>query len=87
MMTKQDFIALADTLRAERPNMNWNKNKHVQWSLDCHAVARVCQQQSGRFNKERWWGYLRGECGPNGGKISGVRASTRGTGKGGSAQN
>lgn len=78
MMTKQDFIALADALKAQVPQVNWSVNKHVQWELDCNAVARVCKQQNNRFNKERWLGYLRGECGPNGGKISRTETSTPG---------
>ena len=59
MMTKQDFIALADWIRSDG-----------QWSIDdVFSVARFCQQQNSRFDRDRWLSYLRGECGPNGGKI------------------
>ena len=86
MMTKQDFIALADALRVERPGINWDINKAVQWELDCKAVADVCQQSNSRFNRSRWYGYIKGECGPNGGEIRRARVTTAGTGKRGKAK-
>ena len=68
MMTKQDFIALADWIKA-----------NGQWSMDdVYSLAGFCKQQNQRFNRDRWLGYLRGECGPNGGKISRAKASTPG---------
>ena len=67
-MTKKDFVALADALRAERPGENWDPNKRVQWDLDCQAVAHCCGAQNPRFDRDRWLAYLKGECGPNGGK-------------------
>ena len=78
MMTKQDFIALADWINAEGG-----------WSLGYDYVislAGFCKQQNQRFNRDRWLGYLRGECGPNGGKIPGARVTTAGTGKRGKAK-
>lgn len=76
MMTKRDFIALADWIR-----------KNGQWSVDdVFSVAGFCQQQNHRFNKGRWLGYLRGKCGPNGGEIPGARVTTAGMGKRGKAK-
>lgn len=66
-MSKKHFIALADALRAQRPADHWDPNKRVQWELDVKAVADVCQQANGNFNRERWMAYIKDECGPNGG--------------------
>lgn len=66
MMTKQDFIALADWIKADG-----------QWSDDdVYSLAGFCKQQNQRFNRDRWLSYLRGERGPNGGKISEAEAAT-----------
>ena len=69
MISKRDFITLADALREERPGKNWDANKHVQWELDVRAVARACKGLNWRFKLERWMAYVRGECGPNGGNL------------------
>ena len=66
-MSKQDFVALADALRAEKPGDNWDPNKRVQWDLDCKAVADVLARSDGLFKREQWFHYLNGLCGPNGG--------------------
>lgn len=68
-MSKKHFIMLADALRRERPAPHWDANKHTQWGLDVKAVADVCAQDNPRFNRERWLGYIMGECGPSGGAI------------------
>ena len=58
MLTKKHFIALADNLRG------------VELSNDAlDAIMSFCRSQNHNFNRERWLGYLRGECGPSGGKI------------------
>jgi hypothetical protein len=33
------------------------------------ALADFCASQNSRFDRERWLGYIAGECGPNGGKV------------------
>lgn len=73
-MSKKDFIALADALRAEKPGTNWDPNKMVQWELDAKAIADVRQASNPAFNRERWMNYVNGECGPNGGAIKKVAA-------------
>lgn len=32
-------------------------------------LSGFCSDQNGRFDRERWLGYIAGECGPNGGKL------------------
>ena len=57
-MSKKDFIALADALRGlDVPEA----------VLD--ALCRFCRQQNGRFNEDRWRGYLAGTNGPGGGDV------------------
>lgn len=68
-MSKKDFIALADALRAERPASNWSLNKMAQWELDVRAVADACEAANPRFNRELWMDYVCGLCGPSGGKL------------------
>ena len=71
MMTKQDFIALADWIKCDG-----------QWSMnDVNSLVGFCRQQNYRFDQDRWLSYLQGECGPNGGKIPGARASATGSKK------
>jgi hypothetical protein len=66
MMTKKDFIALADEIRAV------NTNACVPYHFTtCHldVLADFCKSRNPSFDRERWLGYIRGECGPNGGKV------------------
>ena len=58
-MTKKDFIALADHL----------KTAHVSFTAEhLDVLAGFCESQNPRFMREQWLGYIRGECGPSGGK-------------------
>jgi putative protein kinase ArgK-like GTPase of G3E family len=68
-MSKRHFIALADALRAEKPQPNWNPNKLAQWELDVKAVANVCAASNSAFKRDRWMDYVNGLCGPNGGAL------------------
>lgn len=71
-MSKKHFIALADALRQSRPKVVRTATdammKH-QWERDREAVAGVCVRFNGDFNGQRWYDYIDGKCGPNGGKI------------------
>lgn len=57
-MTKKDFILLADRLRglAIPPDV-------------LEAICNYCQEQNALFKRDLWLRYLRGECGPGGGKL------------------
>lgn len=75
-MKKQNFIALADTLRANKPVAPGNADsaatahfngRLAEWENNVSRMADFCRTQNPQFNRSRWLGYLRGECGPNGG--------------------
>lgn len=76
-MTKKHFIELADWLRmpgmipasvrealGDRPDL-------VQPVMDAltRDLARFCKSQNCRFDTDRFIGYVRGENGPNGGRV------------------
>lgn len=54
-MTKKDYVVLAAGLKAEKPGANWEANKYIQWRLDVQAVAKVCQWDNPRFNRDRFY--------------------------------
>ena len=68
-MSKKDFIALADTLKAVRASYGTNWDPNLFRACDDHvkALADFCQAQNPNFMRERWLDYIAGECGPNGG--------------------
>jgi hypothetical protein len=53
-VSKKHFKALAEALRAEKPQENWDPNKRIQWSLDVRAVADVCQRMNPNFDRDRF---------------------------------
>ncbi len=55
VVTKVFFKALAKRLFQEKPEINWDRNKRVQWESDVRAVADVCQQFNPRFNRRRFY--------------------------------
>lgn len=64
-MTKQHFIALADTLRLEiKPEISAEAFEVV-----LREMIRFCRSQNGRFDEDRFRGYIEGTCGPNGGRV------------------
>jgi hypothetical protein len=63
-MTKKHFIALANYIRDHPGAFSWNQILHI---------AHFCQSQNRRFMRDRWTSYIRGECGPNGGRIRRIR--------------
>lgn len=67
-MSKQDFIALADALRGQRPFPDGCR-EHDQWEHDCKAISGVCKRANSAFKEDRWFAYIAGECGPNGGTV------------------
>lgn len=70
-MTKQNFIALADAIRAHNriadPEGYTTTPEFTRGHLD--ILADFCQAQNPRFNRERWLGYVASKNGSNGGKV------------------
>lgn len=62
MMTKKDFIGLADALRQ-------SYRDGALRIKDAEVVADFLQSQNPNFKRERWMEYLAGIVGPNGGKV------------------
>jgi hypothetical protein len=58
-MSKKDFIALADSIRAFPGRFS---NEQI------FMLAEFCKSRNPAFNRERWLSYIAGECGPNGGR-------------------
>jgi len=71
-MTKKDFIALANTLRAVRASYAPHWDANLFRACDDHekAIADFCQAQNPLFNRDRWLAYIAGQCGPSGGKVT-----------------
>lgn len=74
MMTKKDFIALANAIRD-------HDRRHSEKFSDAQiwALASFCRSRNPRFARERWLSYIRGECGPNGGRIRKPKGKGNGT--------
>ena len=71
-MTKQHFIALADSIRAYNSHA-FHAGTNIASPLkfthtQIHALADFCAAQNPAFNRERWLAYVAGDCAPNGGK-------------------
>jgi hypothetical protein len=62
-MYKKHFIELADWIRTSPVPF---LPTHIEY------LADFCKQQNSNFNRERWLGYIAGECGPNGGAVKKV---------------
>ena len=76
MLTKKDFIALADIVIAWNARTDENKGGSSQhgepfYADSIHRLADYCAAQNPRFNRERWLAYITGTCGPNGGAVKG----------------
>lgn len=70
-MSKKNFIALADAIRAAnqssiRPNGSFTP-LHFS-GMNIAALADFCQSQNPHFMRDRWLAYIAGECGSNGGR-------------------
>ena len=73
-MTKKHFIALAELLRKTEPiNLKQKDSRatpeHRQWELMRDELADFCAEQNPHFMRDRWFRYINGECGKNGGAL------------------
>jgi hypothetical protein len=75
-MTKKHFILLADAFRQTMPAPGdlFDQGLVEQWESDVNTVAKTLKSNFPRFNTSRWIGYIKGENGPNGGKVKGATA-------------
>ncbi len=71
-MSKKDFIALADAIRAYQAS---GTKLPSQFSTDqLNLLAHFCYMQNPRFDKSRWLAYIAGECGSSGGRLKTAKA-------------
>lgn len=67
-MSKKHFIALADFIKMhQRAARDTQANPFHEDQLE--TLADFCRAQNHDFKKERWLGYIKGECGSNGGRV------------------
>ena len=59
-MSKKDLIYLADCIKADREHFS---------DIALDVLIGFCKTTNPRFMEDRWLGYIRGENGPNGGKV------------------
>lgn len=67
-MTKQNFIALADTIRAASTNSSLDRRFSQQ---QIELLADFCASQNPLFKRDRWLGYIAGNNVANGGTRKG----------------
>jgi hypothetical protein len=63
-MSKKDFIALADMIRAARTS-----NPDAFRNGEVLELANFCRQQNSSFMRDRWLDYIDGKCGKSGGAL------------------
>lgn len=63
-MTKKNFIELANVIR--KHNKTYPANAFTIGQIS--VLGDFCQAQNVNFKADRWQAYIKGECGPNGGK-------------------
>ncbi len=61
-MTKKNFIALADTIRAYNENAEWDDTKFTRHLQD--VLAGFCASQNKAFNRQHWLDYIAGRLPP-----------------------
>ncbi len=67
-MTKKSFIALANTIK--RANTACNRDERPVFNQDSiEYLADFCAAQNPQFNRSRWFSYIAGTCGTNGGSV------------------
>ena len=66
-MSKQDFIALADTIRDHNADRHAGDVNSPPFSPgQIQALAHFCARQNQNFLGSRWLGYIAGTNGPSG---------------------
>lgn len=76
-MTKKHFIALADAVKSMpvRPmRINGVDVPAILFQDVVDYLADFCERENRTFNRQRWFDYIEGLCGPNGGRAPLVNA-------------
>lgn len=74
-MSKKDFIALADAIvthnqAVDDMTMKYGSSADTKFTQDqLETLAQFCRNDNYRFMTDRWFSYIKGECGPNGGRV------------------
>lgn len=66
-MTKKEFIALADLISKTNSD-DYDGDASFTYA-EQEALADFCASQNSRFQRKRWFDYIAGRCGPNGGIV------------------
>lgn len=67
-MTRKQFIRLADQIIGHN---KYNRPKFDSGQIE--SLADFCRSQNPNFNRQRWYDYIAGRCGPYGGKVKEVQ--------------
>lgn len=68
-MTKKHFIQLADTIKNHNALCEDSHSNKVFNEVQIGQLANFCASQNPNFDRNRWFDYIAGKCGPSGGKI------------------
>ena len=68
-MSKKDFIALADSIRAHNNDAKTFGTATAFTDGQINMLANFCKSQNSAFMRDRWLGYIAGENGKNGGTV------------------
>jgi hypothetical protein len=67
-MSKKTFIALADAIREHNQMVAEGTLQAAPFDAEqLKTLAGFCYRENHKFLKERWFDYIAGVCGPNGG--------------------
>lgn len=69
MMTTKDFVSLADMIRQANKITTMTDGSPVFCEDAIALLAQFCKSNNPRFNRERWFAYIAGTCGPKGGNV------------------
>ena len=75
-MTRKDFIDLADVIQLHqkslaRKGLVESPNQYGEYWID--VLAGFCARRNPRFKRDVWVNYIRGKCGPKGGKVKVIK--------------
>ena len=64
-----DNVQMLVNTYQENARLETENARLLQWQETAAALAAFCRENNPRFNTPRWFGYIDGDNGPNGGKI------------------